>query len=314
MWWLSFVGPLLAALVYALTGHAWRPDRRRAREIERWRVLRSTGRRREIAQDATAYRGGKEVIVSEVDLGRAPRRVTSLPGTLARALQTTGGGERIAIFELCPKLAYLAVMGPDLTQGSDHVTVLAKLDEAGPTLTVRPLPIEEGSRIPNTGVHFEKDPELTASILIEPAVDGSPAVVTAVTPGVTKAIRKWLSPPLREAILELPDAWLRVDGKARTMAYTLYGPTDAHRIQELIAAADIVFAEYGAAGGPSLLGEGEEEAPAEEEAVTMGETPNPPLKAPPKEAAPPRKKKAKGGAKSRAKDDAEPGTASKPSA
>jgi hypothetical protein len=193
-------------------------------------------------------------------------------------------------------------MGPDFTQGSDHVTVLAKLDEAGPTLTVRPLPIEEGSRIPNTGVRFEKDPELTASILIEPAVDGSPAVVTAVTPGVTKAIRKWLSPPLREAILELPDAWLRVDGKARTMAYTLYGPTDAHRIQELIAAADIVFAEYGAAGGPSLLGEGEEEAPAEEEAATT------------KEAAPPRKKKAKGGAKSRAKDDAEPGTASKPSA
>jgi hypothetical protein len=297
MWWLSFVGPLLAALVYALTGHAWRPDRRRAREIERWCVLRSTGRRREITQDATAYRGGKEVIVSEVDPGRAPRRVTSLPGTLARALQTTGGGERIAIFELCPKLAYLAVMGPDLTQGSDHVTILAKLDEAGPTLTVRPLPIEEGSRIPNTGVRFEKDPELTASILIEPAVDGSPAVVTA---AVTKAIRKWLSPPLREAILELPDAWLRVDGKARTMAYTLYGPTDAHRIQDLIAAADIVFAEYGAAGGPSLLGEDADEAPAEEAA--------------PQEAAPPRKKKAKGGAKPRAKDDAEPGTASKPSA
>ena len=195
MWWLSFVGPLVAALVYALTG---RPDRRREREIERWCTLRSTGRRRKIEQDATAYRGGKEVEVTEADPGRAPRRVTSLPGALARALLTTGGGERIAVFELAPKLAYLAVMGADPTQGSDHVTVVAKLDETGPTLTVRPLPIEEGSRIPNTGVRFEKDPELTASILIEPAVDGSPTPVTAVAEAPAEANPQVaLAPPAR---------------------------------------------------------------------------------------------------------------------
>ena len=36
------------------------------------------------------------------------------------------------------------------------------------------------------------------------------------------------------------------------MAYTLYGPADADRIKELAIAADVVFAEYGAGGGPSL--------------------------------------------------------------
>ncbi len=46
------------------------------------------------------------------------------------------------------------------------------------------------------------------------------------------------------------------------MALTLYGLPDAARIDELLAAANIVFAEYGAGGGPSLLGDDDEEEDA----------------------------------------------------
>jgi hypothetical protein len=246
MWWLSFVGPIVVALVYVLTG---RPDRRREGELDRWRAQRGAGQKRDVKREETAYRSGKETVTTGSRPG--PRRVTSLPGPLARLLEATGGGTRVAYFELYPKLAYLAVMGADPTQGSDHATLLAKLDEAGPSFTVRPLPIEEGVRVPNTGVQFQKDPDFMASFLVEATVvDAPPAPIAEPT---AKRIRKWLSPPLREALLEFPDGWLRVDGVAKAMAFTLYGPTSAARIDELIAAADIVFAEYGAGGGPSLL-------------------------------------------------------------
>src|SRR5262245_58833034 len=119
MTWLWFVGPLVAALVYVLTG---RRDERRESALSRWRKAAGT-----------------------------PRRVTSLPGPLARVLEATGGGTSFGYYELASKLAYLAVMGADVMQGSDHATVVAKLDEPGPTFTVRPLPIVEGERVPNTG-------------------------------------------------------------------------------------------------------------------------------------------------------------------
>jgi hypothetical protein len=219
MWWLSFVGPLVAVLVYVLTG---RPDGRRERQVEGWRKAAAN-----------------------------PRRVTSLPGPLARVLEYTGGGEPVAYFELATKLAYLAVMSADATQGSDQVTVIAKLDDSGPSFTARPLPIEEGVRVPNTGVEFKKDPELMANFLVEGTLgDRAPAPVTDAE---AKRIRQWLSPPLREALLDFPDGWLRVDGKVKAMAFTAYGPPDAQRIEALVAAADIVFAEHGAGGGPSLL-------------------------------------------------------------
>jgi hypothetical protein len=46
------------------------------------------------------------------------------------------------------------------------------------------------------------------------------------------------------------------------MAVTLYGPADAERINELVTLADVIFAEYGADGGPSLFGDAEEEEEA----------------------------------------------------
>lgn len=228
MWWLWLAGPIVVLVIFLLTG---RPDGRRGAEVERWRK----------------------------EAGN-PRRVTSMPGPLTRILETTGGGKALGYYELVAKLAYLTILGADALQGSDHVTVVARLDEGGPTFTARPLPIIEGERMANTGVQFKKDPDFMAAFLVEPTLEDGPPVTPSEP--VAKAVRKWLSPPLREALLDLPDLWLRVDGKAKVMALTLYGPIDADRASALIAAADIVFAEYGADGGPSLFPEDEGEAPA----------------------------------------------------
>jgi hypothetical protein len=225
MWELFLVAPVVALITFVLAG---RPDRRRDVEIDRWRKAAAN-----------------------------PRRVTSLPGPLARVLQTTGGGVVMGYYELAPKIAYLAVMGADAMNGSDHVTVVAKLDEPGPVFTARPLPIVEGERVPNTGVQFKKDDDFMGRFLVDRSLDQAPDV--PVNEADDKAIRKWLSPPIREALLDFPDGWLRVDGKAKTMAFTLYGPADTTKIEALIEAADIVFAEYGAEGGPSLLPEEEDE-------------------------------------------------------
>jgi hypothetical protein len=258
MWWLWFVGPLVMGLVYVLTG---RRDRRREVEIERWQ--RQMDARTAPEERAWVYRSGKPSPVP-VAGKPGPRRVTTMPGPLTRMLASAGGGVRIDTFELAPKLAYLAVVGADLMQGSEHQTVVAKLDEPAPSFTARPLPIVEGERVPNTGVVFKKDPDFMALFLVERGLEES-APAAAADDTSDKAIRAWLSPPLREALLDFPDGWLRVDGKAKTMAFTLYGPADADRMRELIVAADIVFAEYGAGGGPSLLGEEDsaaEDAPA----------------------------------------------------
>ncbi len=255
MWWLWIVGPLAVAVIYGLTGGR---DRRRELEIERWREQMGG-----IEEEAPpqGYRDGKRSKVKAAKVRPGPRRVRLLPDALARMLTTAGGGEVIGYYDLVTKLAYLAVVGSDALQGSDHATVLARLDEPSPSFTVRPLPIVEGRRIPNTGVQFRKDAEFMELFLVERSVEGGP--VTSATEENDKAIRRWLSPPLREALLDFPNGWLRVDGKAKTMAFTLYGPVDADRIGDLIACADIVFAEYGAEGGPSLLGDDEEdEAPA----------------------------------------------------
>ncbi len=252
MWWLWFVGPLAAGLLYVVTGQR---DKRRDRELGRRQKQKARGVK--VEREEGGYRGGKEEVSTVAKARPGPRRVTSMPGPLTRMLASAGGGVRVDSFELVPKLAFLVAMGADATQGSDHTTVVARLDEASPTFTVRPLPIVEGERVANTGVAFKKDTEFMELFLVERGLENGPPV--PVSEDGDKAIRKWLSPPLREALLDLPDAWLRVDGKAKIMALTLYGPADADRIQEILAAADIVFAEYGADGGPSLFGDDEED-------------------------------------------------------
>lgn len=248
--WLWIVGPMVVALVFLLTD--WKDDRRDA-EIERWREAMKVppGSRKETA----GYRDVKQVPVAGVP---APKAVTSLPGSLARMVLAAGGGRRLGFYELVSKLAYVAVMGGDATAGSDHQTIIAKLDESAPTFTARPLPILDGQREPNIGVQFKKDAEFMEAFIVDRALDGSEAAPPAASEATDKAVRQWLSPPVRAALLELPDAWLRVEGK--TMALTLYGPVDAERMRELVTAADVIFAEYGAEGGPSLFGEDEDEA------------------------------------------------------
>ncbi len=152
--------------------------------------------------------------------------------------------------ELVPKLAYLAARAANATNGSDHQTVVARLDDPAPAFTLRPLPIIEGERVPNTGVVFKKDPDFMALFLVEPVVD-KPS-----TDDAAKKIRGFLSRPIRDALRELPEVWLHVEEKA--MGLTLYGPADAEKIDQLVTAADVIFAEYGAGGGPSLFGEEDE--------------------------------------------------------
>ena len=192
--------------------------------------------------------------------GRASevKRVRSLPGPLMRMVDAAGGGEPLAYFELVPKIAYLALMGADALNGSDHHTVVCKLEDPAPTVTAHPLPILEGVRVDNTGVLFKKDPDMTELYLVDRVVEGKPEAPAS--EALDKAIRKWLPPPVRAALKDLPDVWLRADGKA--MSLTLYGPADAEKLNELLTTADVVFAEYGADGGPSLFGDDEEQEAA----------------------------------------------------
>lgn len=237
MSWLWIAGPVVAALIYLLTD--WR-DSRRAAEIERWKARANEGR------------------------GARMKDVGALPGALAKLLDAAGAGKRVEIAELVPKTAYLAFMAGDAVAGSDHQTVVAKLDAAAPSFTVRPLPILDGQREANTGVQFKKDTEFMEAFIVDRALEGSESAKVS-TEADDKVIRKWLSPTVRAALMELPDLWLRVEGKS--MALTLYGPADADRINDLVVATDVIFAEHGADGGPSLFGDEDEDEPEKAEAA-----------------------------------------------
>jgi hypothetical protein len=237
MVWLWYAAPIAIGLIYILTG-LW-PDRRRSYEVQRWRV----GFRG--AAPPPPAKGAKKKKAEEV----GPREVSSMPGDLTRMVEEAGGGAVLAYYELFPKLAYLAEMAADATTASDHHTVVAKLAKPGPTFTVRPLPIVEGVRVENTGIKFPKDPDFMALFLVE----GEDA----------KAIGKWLKRSMREALCEYPDLWLHVRGRA--MALTLFGPADAEQIDDLIAVADDIFAEVGADGAPSLIGDDEDDEDLDDE-------------------------------------------------
>jgi hypothetical protein len=237
MWWLWIVGPLAAALLFVLTD--WK-DRRRDDEVARWR---------------------REKVLPKGTKKAGPRVVAALPDGFDKLLEAVGGGKRTEVVQLVPKLAYLVFHHADAVSASDHQTIVAKLEEAGPAFLVRPPALLDGAREPNSGVQFKKDAEFMETFIVDRAVDG-PEGITPGTEAGDKVIRKWLSPTVRAALVELPEAWLRVQGKI--MAITLYGTVEAERIDELLTAADVIFAEYGAAGGPSLFGD-EGDEPAEDE-------------------------------------------------
>ncbi|WP_441289432.1 hypothetical protein ACSRUE_01285 [Sorangium sp. KYC3313] len=240
--WLWYVGPLALLVVWFLTGFRGRHEARRDRELARWRALMTP-------EAAPGRSGAKPGGRKAGDGGDGPRPVRSLPSSLQHTLQETGGGAVLARYELVPKLAYVAVVGPDAKNGSEYQVVLTKLAKAAPRLTVCPLPIVDGRRAPNTGVQFKKDPEFMEQFLVE----GPEA----------KAIGRWLSKSIRDALLDFPDAWLFVQD--RTMALAVYGPVDADRMEELVIAADAIFAEHGNEDAPSLLFDGDAEADEDEE-------------------------------------------------
>ncbi|WP_437998662.1 hypothetical protein WMF26_00325 [Sorangium sp. So ce185] len=233
--WLWYVGPLALLVVWYLTGLRGRHEARRDAELVRWRVLMTP---KAASRRSGAQRDSRKT-VADID---GPRPVRSMPGSLERMLDDAGGGAVVARYELVPKLAYVAVAGPDAKNGSEYQVVVAKLAKPAPRLTVCPLPIIDGRRAPNTGVQFKKDPDFMEQFLVE----GPEA----------KSIGRWLSARVRDALRDFPDAWLFVQD--RVMAIAVYGPVDAERLQELVVAADAIFAEHGAGGAPSLLFEDSE--------------------------------------------------------
>jgi hypothetical protein len=253
MVWLWIAGPIFVVVIWFAT--AW-PDRRRDAQVERWR--RSMGPK-VVKRSKGGYRSGRD----RTEQGPGAKRVRALPGPQQRLVDMAGGGVAQGHFELAKDLAYASVLAADLQNGSDFQAVTAKLEEAAPAFIAHPLPIIEGERAPNTGVEFKKDPDFMTLFLVDPIVDAAPPPKPGAKPDAApkpqtdaeraKAIRSFLSRPVRDALRDLPDAWLFVQGKA--MALVLYGAADAEKIHELVTTADVIFAEYGAGGGPSLLGE-----------------------------------------------------------
>lgn len=269
--WLWVGGPLLFLLIYQLVMRGGSAERkRRLREANVWRASIVDPRATEDNRKGAPYRPDpKKEPPKGKEKDAGPPRVASLPSALRAALLDVGGGAQVAHYELVSGLAYLSLMEANGLAGSDYQAVTAKLEERGPSLTVRPLPMVDGVAVPNTGVQFKKDPELMMKFLIE----GPDA----------KAIGRWLSGPIRRALCAAPWAWVRVEGKVMTVSG--FGTFDADRIDALVELADAIFAEHGAEGGPSLFGEDEEPAPAKPKgsskkapanlatATTLAETP-----------------------------------------
>ncbi len=219
------------------------------------------GLSRVVEKEAAGYRSGKQIGKP----GPGAKLASALPGPLQRVIDAAGGGDALGHYELVPKLAYLSAMAANAVTGSDLQAVTGKLEDDAPAFIVRPIPMIEGESAPDTGIEFKKDPEFAALFRIEPVVTtnappprpGSKEAKAQQQPlsdaERAKKIRSWLSRPVRDALRDLPDAWLYVQG--RTMALVLYGTADATKLDELVTVADVIFAEYGEDGGPSLFGD-----------------------------------------------------------
>ncbi|AKT35944.1 hypothetical protein [Chondromyces crocatus] len=226
--WLWYVGPILVVAIYLITLLPGRFERRRERELTRWRELM------------------RPTTPGEVD-GPIPRQ--HIPAEFVRPLEELGGGIQLARFELHEKLAYVAVMGPDLHNSSEYQAVITRLAEPAPSMRVAPLAIIDGHRVANIGIKLKKDPGFNELFQI----DGKE----------TKRITRWLNRRVRDALRELPYAWLVTTD--RTMALAIHGPVDADRLYALLTAADAIFAEHGDEDGPSLFYDEEDEAGDERE-------------------------------------------------
>lgn len=259
MWWLWIVGPIMAGLIFVLTGKS---DGRASKEIEAWREqlgarraklqkkAKSSGESKKREVDDTVWRGKQPLPVDEAPSepkkkktkDTRPKPVGALSRDFSDVIEEIGEGRVVGQYELAPKVAYVRFVEGDVEGGSDHQSVLVRLAEPGPTFTAKPLPLlDEQNRVPNTGIEFRKDPEFFSTYLVE--ADAT----------LAKQIGKWLSRDLRTLLREHGDVWLCVRGRA--MALTVYGTIRAEKIAALMELADVFVAEHGAEDGPSLFGE-----------------------------------------------------------
>lgn len=234
MWWLWIVGPIMAGLIFVLTGKV---DQRVMQEIEAWQEQLGA-RRAKLQKKAKAAGEGKKKKAKDT----RPKPVGTLSREFAGVIEEIGEGRVVGQYELAPKVAYARFVMGDAEGSSDHQSILVRLAEPGPTFTARPLPLlDEKTPVPNTGIEFRKDPEFFSAYLVE--ADAT----------LAKAIGKWLSRDLRELLRDNGEVWLCVRGKA--MALTVYGSIREEKITGLVELAEVFVAEHGADDGPSLFGE-----------------------------------------------------------
>jgi hypothetical protein len=230
-----------AVVAIALTGWVTLtgPDQRAEREIAAFRRFPS----RRHAENKGAYRQAFVDAMNEPE--KLLAEVDSLPLDIARVLPTVGEGRPLAYFQLKRGLAYVAFVEADAYNGSSYVSVLMKLDEQSLpgdgqlSFSARPLPIVDGKRSPNTGLRFKEDKAFSNSYFVDPGT--SPK----------EDVRELLSDVVRDELLSFPSIWLHV--RQDVMALTLFGDYDAGATDKLVDIADVLFAEYGAEDGPSLL-------------------------------------------------------------
>jgi uncharacterized RDD family membrane protein YckC len=223
MAWLWFIGPLtFIALVLVFGIWPTKEERRIHAELERW-----------IREFLAPLKSGKT------------RRVREVPPQFEPLLHEIGGGGRVTDVVLVPKLAYLAVRAADAETASNHYTVLCKLHERAPSFLCRPVPIVDGRVTELPGIHF-KDTDFRDHFVVNGDEE--------------KRIKRFFSEGIREALLELPEVWVRADGKS--LAVTFYGAADADLLDELVAVADAIYAEHGVGGEPLFGDGGYREAPA----------------------------------------------------
>jgi hypothetical protein len=234
---LAFTGfSAIALLAYVTSG----PNERARRELD---AFRNFPARAEAGDDKAHPYRASYLSVEKGKVIKLLRTVTSLPPELERMLPLVGEGRPVVYYQLRKNLAYIAVVEADAYNLSDFCTVLMALEEQAPRFVARPLPIVEGRRIKNTGVKFSDDPEFTEEYLVEPSPgSGGPEV---------DRIREFLSEEARDALFDLPRTWLLVERSA--MAATVYGAFDADVADQLVELADVLFAEHGAEGGPTLF-------------------------------------------------------------
>lgn len=223
-------------IIFYATGE---PDPYNPRAFEEFRRFPM---RRRVAPELTSDARYSSIrkLANELDDPRVLKRVTSIPSELTRILPSIGEGSILGFLQLRRQLAYVAFVEADDHNTSHYVSVIMQLDAPAPRFTAQPLPIVDGVPVPNTGIKVADDEAFTASywVQVPPNQDA-------------RAVRAFLAPVVREELVAFPVVWMHVQG--RVMAVTIYGRFDPELTDHLVDVADVLFAEYGAEGGPSLL-------------------------------------------------------------